>query len=147
MEHRARRSAGRAGLRVEPEAIAADNRLCDRPLHRGQRVGGNACCVGEARQIVARQRRGWQEAQREREQEKALEKEKKSRPPRPKNNEKSIAKLEKEISKLEAQSAELDRQSEEFSSDYQKLMDIQQQKDALDEELLALYERWEELNA
>jgi len=26
-------------------------------------------------------------------------------------------------------------------------MDIQQQKDALDEELLALYERWEELNA
>ena len=69
------------------------------------------------------------------------------RPPRPKNNEKSIAKLEKEIAKLEAQSAELDRQSEEFSSDYQKLMDIQQQKDALDEELLALYERWEELNA
>ena len=78
---------------------------------------------------------------------KALEKEKKSRPPRPKNNEKSIAKLEKEIAKLEAQSAELDRQAEEFSSDYQKLMDIQQQKDALDEELLALYERWEELNA
>ena len=82
-----------------------------------------------------------------REQEKALDKEKKSRPPRPKNNEKSIAKLEKEIAKLEAQSAELDRQAEEFSSDYQKLMDIQQQEDALDEELLALYERWEELNA
>ena len=40
-----------------------------------------------------------------------------------------------------------ERQSEEFSSDYQKLMDIQQQKDALDEKLLALYERWEELNA
>lgn len=56
MEHRARRSAGRAGLRVEPEAIAADNRLRYCPLHRGQRVGGNACCVGEARQIVARQR-------------------------------------------------------------------------------------------
>ncbi|MEI3084887.1 MAG: ABC transporter C-terminal domain-containing protein [Oscillospiraceae bacterium] len=51
------------------------------------------------------------------------------------------------MAKLEAQSAELDRQAEEFSSDYQKLMDIQQQKDALDEELLALYERWEELNA
>ena len=50
--------------------------------------------------------------------------------------------LKKEIAKLEAQSAELDRQAEEFSSDYQKLMDIQQQKDALDEELLALYERW-----
>ena len=74
MEHRARRSAGRARLRVEPEAIAADNRLRYCPLHRGQRVGGNACCVGEARQIVARQRRGWQEAQREREQEQHAQK-------------------------------------------------------------------------
>ena len=100
-------------------------------------------CDWRERQAVFAQN----DRQREREQEKALEKEKKSRPPRPKNNEKSIAKLEKEIAKLEAQSAELDRQSEEFSSDYQKLMDIQQQKDALDEELLALYERWEELNA
>ena len=100
-------------------------------------------CDWRERQAVFAQN----DRQREREQEKALEKEKKSRPPRPKNNEKSIAKLEKEIAKLEAQSAELDRQAEEFSSDYQKLMDIQQQKDALDEELLALYERWEELNA
>ncbi len=56
--------------------------------------------------------------------------------------------LKKEIAKLEAQSAELERQAEEFSSDYQKLMDIQQQKDALDEDSFrALYERWEELNA
>ena len=100
-------------------------------------------CDWRERQAVFAQN----DRQREREQEKALEKEKKSRPPRPKNNEKSIAKLEKEIAKLEAQSAELDRQAEEFSSDYHKLMDIQQQKDALDEELLALYERWEELNA
>ena len=100
-------------------------------------------CDWRERQAVFAQN----DRQREREQEKALEKEKKSRPPRPKNNEKSIAKLEKEIAKLEAQSAELDRQAEEFSSNYQKLMDIQQQKDALDEELLALYERWEELNA
>ena len=107
------------------------------------RGGYRDYCDWRERQAVFAQN----DRQREREQEKALEKEKKSRPPRPKNNEKSIAKLEKEIAKLEAQSAELVRQSEEFSSDYQKLMDIQQQKDALDEELLALYERWEELNA
>ena len=107
------------------------------------RGGYRDYCDWRERQAVFAQN----DRQREHEQEKALEKEKKSRPPRPKNNEKSISKLEKEISKLEAQSAELDRQAEEFSSDYQKLMDIQQQKDALDEELLALYERWEELNA
>ena len=107
------------------------------------RGGYRDYCDWRERQAVFAQN----DRQREREQEKALEKEKKSRPPRPKNNEKSIAKLEKEIAKLEAQSEELDRQAEEFSSDYQKLMDIQQQKDALDEELLTLYERWEELNA
>ena len=67
-------------------------------------------CDWRERQAVFAQN----DRQREREQEKALEKEKKSRPPRSKNNEKSIAKLEKEIAKLEAQSAELDRQAEEF---------------------------------
>ena len=86
-------------------------------------------------------------AQNDKQREREKEKGKKSRPPRPKNNEKSIAKLEKEISKLEALTAGLDRQAAEFATDYHKLMDIQQQRDELDAQLLELYERWEELNA
>ena len=86
-------------------------------------------------------------AQNDKQREREKEKGKKSRPPRPKNNEKTIAKLEKEISKLEALTAGLDRQAAEFATDYHKLMDIQQQRDELDAQLLELYERWEELNA
>ena len=96
-------------------------------------------CDWRERQAVFAQN----DKQREREKEKGT----KSRPPRPKNNEKSIAKLEKEISKLEALTAGLDRQAAEFATDYHKLMDIQQQRDELDAQLLELYERWEELNA
>ncbi|MDD6089678.1 MAG: ABC-F family ATP-binding cassette domain-containing protein [Clostridiales bacterium] len=86
-------------------------------------------------------------AQNDKQREREKEKGKKSRPPRPKNNEKTIAKLEKEISKLEALTAGLDRQAAEFATDYHKLMNIQQQRDELDAQLLELYERWEELNA
>ena len=86
-------------------------------------------------------------AQNDKQREREKEKGKKSRPPRPKNNEKTIAKLEKEISKLESLTAGLDRQAAEFATDYHKLMDIQQQRDELDAQLLELYERWEELNA
>ena len=32
------------------------------------------------------------------------------------------------------------------AADYQKLMEIEEQRGPLDEELLALYEQWEELN-
>ena len=41
---------------------------------------------------------------------------------------------------------ELDAQAEENAADYQKLMEIEAQRGPLDEELLALYEKWEELN-
>lgn len=59
--------------------------------------------------------------------------------------EKQRAKLEKEIEKLEKQIAELDEKSEEFSSDYQKLMELDAQKSELDEKLMELYEAWEAL--
>lgn len=68
--------------------------------------------------------------------------EKKSRPV---NNDKTIAKLEKEIAKLEAKIAELDALAEENSADYQKLMEIDTQKSALDGQLMELYEKWEAL--
>ena len=61
--------------------------------------------------------------------------------------EKQSAKLEREIAKLEEKLAALGREAEEYASDYQKLMELDAQKEALDEELLALYDKWEELNS
>ena len=62
------------------------------------------------------------------------------------NKERASAKLEREIAKLEEKAAELERQCEEYSADYQKLMELDAQKRALDDELMLLYEKWEELN-
>ena len=58
------------------------------------------------------------------------------------NREKQRARLEREIERTEAQLGELDAQSEAFSSDYQKLLEIEEQKAALNERLEALYEEW-----
>ncbi len=68
------------------------------------------------------------------------------RKPRAPNNDKAIAKLEREIARLEAKLAELDAEAERFATDYQKLMELDAQKDALNSDLLALYEKWEELS-
>ena len=62
------------------------------------------------------------------------------------NKERTSAKLEREIAKLEEKAAELERQCEEYSADYQKLMELDAQKKDLDDELMLLYEKWEELN-
>ena len=62
------------------------------------------------------------------------------------NKERASAKLEREIAKLEEKAAELERQCEEYSADYQKLMELDAQKKDLDDELMLLYEKWEELN-
>ena len=62
------------------------------------------------------------------------------------NKERASAKLEREIAKLEEKAAELERQCEEYSADYQKLMELDAQKKVLDDELMLLYEKWEELN-
>ena len=61
------------------------------------------------------------------------------------NTDKQRAKLEREIEKLENSIAELEGKAEEFASDYQKLMEIEEQKDELNLNLLELYEKWEEL--
>lgn len=71
---------------------------------------------------------------------------KKEQRKRPPNIEKQIAKLEKEIEKLEAQSAQLDAQSEEFASDYQKLLDIAEEKETITAQLEQLYADWEDLS-
>ena len=41
---------------------------------------------------------------------------------------------------------ELDEQAEANATDYQKLMEIEEEKNQLDEKLMELYEKWEELN-
>ena len=78
--------------------------------------------------------------------EKAVKKKKEPKKPKSQSAEKLLAKTEREIEKLEDQMADLEKQAEEFGSDYQKLMEIEAQKQALDEKLLELYDRWEELS-
>ena len=60
--------------------------------------------------------------------------------------EKQLRRIEKEISRLEEQLRVLDEESDRFASDYQKLMKLDEQKEALNEQLLALYEKWEALS-
>lgn len=61
-------------------------------------------------------------------------------------NDKAIAKAEREIAKLEAKIAALDADAEANGSDYQKLMELSAEREGLENELLELYEQWEELN-
>ena len=95
-------------------------------------------CTWRERQSV------FEQANKQREKEK--EKEKPAKAPKPKNTGKAMAKLEKDIAKLEAQIAGLDALAEEHATDYQKLMEISEEKEALEMELLELYERWEALD-
>ena len=102
---------------------------------------------GGYREYCAWRDRQQQREQSERQREKVQKKETKERPQRPKNNDKAIQKLEREIQKLEEKIAALDALAEEHATDYQKLMEIGAEKEALEESLLELYERWEELDA
>ncbi len=60
---------------------------------------------------------------------------------------KSSAKIEREIEKLEAQIARLNEEAETAASDYLRLMELDAVRQELEEKLIPLYERWEELNA
>ena len=60
---------------------------------------------------------------------------------------KSSAKVEREIEKLEAQIARLNEEAEIASSDYLRLMELDAARQEIEEKLIPLYERWEELNA
>ena len=95
-------------------------------------------CTWRDRQTV------FEQASKQREKEK--EKEKPVKAPKPKNTGKAMDKLEKDIAKLEAQIAGLDALAEEHATDYQKLMEISEEKETLEMELLELYERWEALD-
>ncbi len=88
----------------------------------------------------------FQQADKQREKEKEKVQEKQPKPPKPKNTAKAMAKLEKDIAKLEERVAELDKLAEEHATDYQKLMEIGEEKESLELELMELYERWEALD-
>ena len=104
------------------------------------RGGYSEYCLWRERQAVFAQN------ERNNSKKSAVRKEQTKKPSSP-NRDRAIAKLEREIAKLEASAAEIDKLCEEYATDYQKLMELDSQKNALDEELLSLYEKWEELNS
>ncbi len=78
--------------------------------------------------------------------EKTVHQKEEKKKPRVPNQEKQLAKTEREIARLEDKIAALDREAEIHAADYQKLMEIGAARDELDTELMALYEKWEELH-
>ncbi|MBQ3009827.1 MAG: ABC-F family ATP-binding cassette domain-containing protein [Oscillospiraceae bacterium] len=101
----------------------------------------------EFREFKARQAQFAQiakNAQKAAEPAKPAKKEKSKRPP---NIDRQIAKIEKEIEKLENALAELDELASENATDYQKLMEIEEKKTTVNEQLETLYEQWEELSS
>ena len=76
--------------------------------------------------------------------------EKKEKPKRPggtKNLEKEVTAAERAVAKAEERMAQLDSQVEESAADYVKLQELYEEKQALEEELMGLYAKWEELSA
>jgi len=61
------------------------------------------------------------------------------------SREKLLARAEREVEKAETALAELDAEMERCATDYERLMELQPQRDAAAEALDAAYARWEEL--
>ena len=76
---------------------------------------------------------------------KAVEREKKPKPKRAPNTARQRERTERDIEKLEGRLAALDAESEANATDYQKLMELDAQKQTLNTQLEALYEAWEAL--
>ena len=67
-----------------------------------------------------------------------------SKPKKRSPNSKTAAKIEREIARKEERMAQLTKDEETFSTDYEKLMELSEEKTQLDQELLELYEQWEQ---
>jgi len=79
-----------------------------------------------------------------------VEQPKKEKPKRPggtKNLEKELSALERAIAKAEEAVQTLDSQMEEAASDYMKLQELCEQKEAQEAQLLELYDKWETVSA
>ncbi len=61
------------------------------------------------------------------------------------NPEKRMARLEREIQELEEKLAALDAEAQRHASDYEKLLELGQEREALDGKITALYAQWEAL--
>ena len=61
----------------------------------------------------------------------------------PQRTERQLARIEREIGKTEEQLAALDREAEEYASDYQKLLELEDKRAALNAALDELYVQWE----
>ena len=68
-----------------------------------------------------------------------------AKPPKKKNPARELERLEREIARLEKSVAALEEQEAEHATDYQKLMELGEEKSVLQGELDGLYQRWEEL--
>ncbi len=89
----------------------------------------------------------WQERQEQlRTVEKVPQKKEEKKKPHAPNADRQIARTERDIARLEEKIAALDREAEANASDYQKLLEIGERREALESELMALYEKWEELH-
>ncbi len=97
------------------------------------RGGYKDFCIWRERQAVFQQA------------EKEVKRKKEDKKPKAPRTDRQLAKLERDIEKLENQIAELEALEEEFAADYQKLIEIEAQKNELNEELMELYEKWEAL--
>ena len=73
--------------------------------------------------------------------------EKPKRPGGTKTLEKEVAAAERAVAKAEEQMFELTEQINEAASDYLKLQELYEQREALEEEILKLYGTWEKLSA
>ena len=67
------------------------------------------------------------------------------RPKKPADAQKELRRLEREIAKIENDISEIHRQKEEFSTDYEKLMELDDQEQVADAALDDLLNKWEEL--
>ncbi len=67
------------------------------------------------------------------------------RPQREKDPAKQLAKVEREIEKLEAALADISAREEVAATDYQKLMELSEERAGIQERLDGLYEQWEAL--
>ena len=65
---------------------------------------------------------------------------------KPPEREKELRRLERDIEKLEDELDEINRQKDEFSSDYEKLMELDERESYVNEQLYGLYEEWEEMS-
>ena len=85
-------------------------------------------------------------------QPKAEKREEKAEKPTPRGNKaqqaarKQLTICERDMAKLEAEIAELNRDLEANACDYEKYSELYTKKEALDEQLLAMMERWEQLS-